>query len=139
MVDAQPGVTVSSQLNNNLNGGLAVDQRASTGWLCADNDEAPGILISLGKPQRADVLVLTPFIPPKSAPGQRPARAQRVRVQVNGVQPIEVDLQPEGYLTEIRLESPKRISRIEIELLDVEGPKNQRAVGLSSVQLLLRS
>lgn len=139
MVDAQPGVTVSSQLNNNLNGGLAVDQRASTGWLCADNDTAPGIQISLGKPQRADVLVLTPFIPPKSAPGQRPARAQRVRVQVNGVQPIEVDLQPEGYLTQIRLESPKRVSRIEIELLDVEGPKNQRAVGLSSVQLLLRS
>lgn len=137
--EAQPGVTVSSQLNDGTRGGLAVDQRASTGWLCSDNDANPGMLISLGKPQRADLLVLTPFLPPKSAPGQRPARARRVRVQVNGDAPVEVDLQPEGYLTEIRLESPKRVSRIEIELLDVDGPQGQRAVGLSSVQLLLRS
>jgi hypothetical protein len=137
--EGEPGVSVSSQLNDGASGAFAVDRRASTGWLCANDDPNPGMLISLDKPQRADVLVLTPFIPPPSDPGRQPARATRVRVHINGGPPLEQDLRPEGFVTEIRLEEPKRVSRIDIELLDVECPEGRRAVGLSSVQLLLRS
>lgn len=136
--EAQVGATASSQLNDGARAAFAVDQRASTGWFSTDQDPHPGLRLSLGKPARGNVLILTPHLPPPSSPNRRPARAKRVSVSINGADPIEADLRSEGYATEVRLPDPKRISRIDIELLDIEGPEGARAVGLSAVQLILR-
>ncbi|MCP3918599.1 MAG: hypothetical protein GY711_23880 [bacterium] len=114
------------------------DGLQTRGWLCAPDDATPWVKVTLDKPQRANVLLLTHASSLPSTTGQY-ARATEVEVYVDDEDPIRVSMgADERRKTRVELGRPRNIGRIEVRILGREpGTVEGKAVGFMELELVL--
>lgn len=112
--------SASSELDDKHPAKRIHDNLLSQGWCSADTDPKPTVTLTLDPPVRADTLLLTPFA---SGDKDRPARARKVRVVLNGRRDFEVAMNADPTIkTEFSFGKALTISMIEIAVLEACEP-----------------
>ena len=104
----------SSHLDETWAPRWAVDGLQTRGWLCADEDEEPALVLKLAKSQRGNVLL---FSMARGTPLEERLYAQpeEVDVIVNGLPPVRVRMdQDEQRKTRVELDRAVSVRRIEL-------------------------
>ena len=109
-----------------------MDNTQQRAWLCANGDAAPEIEITLARPVRADLLLLS---------HARTGLPTRVEVTLNGRgKPIIATLSRDRFIkTEIHLGRPQKIRSVRVRIVrhsEGEVP-SLKAVGFAAVELQL--
>ncbi|TDJ78453.1 MAG: hypothetical protein E2O39_01465 [Planctomycetota bacterium] len=126
----------SSQLDDTWAPRWAVDGLQTRGWLCANEDEEPTLVLELAKSQRGNVLL---FSMARGTPLEERLFAQPevVDVIVNGLPPVRVSVdQDEQRKTRVELGRAVSVRRIELRIVArTPGRSYAGATGFMEVEL----
>ncbi|MBI4879663.1 MAG: terpene cyclase/mutase family protein [Planctomycetes bacterium] len=127
----------SSELGDDRAAHLAADNLLSRGWVSADNDPQPSLVLDLERPVRADTLLLSHCA---TTDMTRDRRVKRVRVEVNRKQTFEFEMDGDAARkTAFRFPKPTQVHRLMLLVLETtEGNAEKRGVGFAEVELQLQ-
>jgi hypothetical protein len=137
LLGADLKVSASSQKSNEEAGAEACDGLQGSRWLCAANDAAPVLTVEIGKPVRADTIVLSPACSQPSLRGMYD-EIRQVTVRINHeVAQHTIALDPDELKpTVFALPKTATIGRLEIHITDREPGKRQKGVaGFAEIAL----
>ncbi len=135
---AKPKATASSENNDGQGAAKAVDGFHGTHWLCAKDEANPTLTIELGKPARANLILLSQ-VNAHAKMSEAHDRVTRVRMWINrSKEPIELELDPdERRKTVHRLSKRQSIRLLRIEIVEREpGITWSGLAGLAEIELL---
>jgi hypothetical protein len=116
--------------------GRAVDGSQGTRWFSEPADRTPWLRLSLPRPIKGNLLLLSHAFPRASHTGD--PRPERVEVILNGRARFELTLDPDPMLkTALRFERLERVRELELRVLSVGGGElGSASVGFAEVEFL---
>lgn len=136
--DARATATATSQASDGQDPDKAIDGLHGTYWLSSKDDANPAITIELGKPARANAILLSQ-VNAHAKMGRGHDHVTRVRLWINRPkEPIELELEPdERRKTVYRLPKKQSIRLLKIEIVGREpGESWPGLAGFSEIELL---
>lgn len=117
----------------------AVDNNQIRGWVSIDGDISPEISVTLSRPVRADVLLLSHSRIVRDD-GSRTTLATRVEVTVNGRgDPIVATLEPDRLTkTPIHFGRPQKVRSLLIRIVDQTGGEDPTLTGVGFAEIELQ-
>jgi hypothetical protein len=130
--------TASSEHHANWAATRACDQFQGTGWLSADDDPLPTIILELDAAIRANTMVLSHAYNLPSPDTQRSARVKLLRYRFNGSNrwTEATMVENDWHKTVIDLGKTLKVKSLTIEVLEVHpGQESLAAVGFNEIEL----
>ncbi len=126
----------SSRLGDGNAESLVHDDLQSRGWVSADDDPLPSIVLDLERQVRADRVLLSHA---RTTDANRSARARRVKVEINRRETFEVEMDPDDRRkTVIALPKPLTVRRLVVQVLEATpSASDKRGIGFAEIELQL--
>lgn len=129
----EPSVSASSSSADTNAPGYAVDGVHSTCWVCSAEDSEPWIQVKLGRPVRANAVLLSQANSKLSMRGQF-AAVRRIALSINRGKPVEVDLGVDD-LRQVRIELERRTRVRELRVKVLQRVPGAGPAGFSGIEL----